>query len=352
MNLDTQKILKTLNPNKIWLPAAISIGFVVYLIATDDEFTPERLNLIFTASTLPVVLAFVALLIKEMAYIYRIRTLTTKELSWTSSVYVIILWEFASAVTPSVVGGTAVAVFILLKEGINLGKALAFVMLTAILDNLFFVISAPIALIFFGGDIFPNLNDTLQFLFLVSYFLITIYTIIMAFALFWKPRVFKWVLIRFTSIKFLRKWRYSAYQHGNEVMWASSLLKGKPLSYWLKISIATIIAWVCRYTILNFLVASYAGGLSLWTHFLIFGKQLILWIVMLISPTPGSTGTAEHFFMEFFVIYLGEFTLGAALLWRVVTYYPYLIIGGLALPRWITRVFFKKGPSPVDQVSE
>ncbi len=349
MNLDPQKILKTLNPNKIWLPAAISIGFVVYLIATDEDFTAERLNLIFTASTLPVVLAFVALLCKEVAYMYRIRTLTNKELTWTSSIYVIILWEFASAVTPSVVGGTAVAVFILLKEKINLGKALAYVMLTAILDNLFFVIAAPIALLFFQDEIFPSLNDTLQFLFILSYFLIAIYTMIMAFALFWKPRVFKWVLIRITSIKYLRRWRYSAYQHGNEVMWASSLLKGRPWSYWIKISLATIVAWVSRYTILNFLVASYSEGLSIMTHFRIFGKQLILWIVMLISPTPGSTGTAEHFFMEFFEMYLGEFTLGAALLWRVVTYYPYLIIGGLALPRWIARVFFKhetSNPSP------
>lgn len=351
MNLDTQKILKTLNPNKIWLPAAISIGFVVYLIATDEEFTPERLNLIFTASVIPVVLAFAALLLKEAAYIYRIRTLTNKELSWTSSIYVIILWEFASAVTPSVVGGTAVAVFILLKERINLGKALAYVMLTAILDNLFFVTAAPLFLLFFGWEIFPELNATLRYLFILSYFLIALYTLIMSFALFWKPRVFKWVLIRITSINFLRRWRYSAYQHGNEVMWASSLLKGRKLSYWIKISAATIIAWVSRYMILNFLVASYTEGISIGTHFLIFAKQLILWIVMLISPTPGSTGTAEHFFMQFFEVYLGEFTLGAALLWRIITYYPYLIVGALALPRWIARVFFKKDKSP-DQVSD
>ncbi len=350
MNLDTKKILKTLNPNKVWLPAAISIGFVVYLIASDEDFTAERLNLIFTASVIPVILAFGALILKETAYIYRIRTLTNKELSWTSSIYVIILWEFASAVTPSVVGGTAVAVFILLKEKINLGKALAYVMLTAILDNLFFVTAAPLALLLFGEDIFPDLNATLRYLFILSYFLIAIYTLIMSFALFWKPRIFKWVLIKITSIGFLRKWRYAAYQHGNEVMWASSLLKGKRLSYWIKISLATIVAWVARYTILNFIVAAYSDGISIWTHFLIFGKQLILWIVMLISPTPGSTGTAEHFFMEFFTLYLGEFTLGAALLWRVITYYPYLLVGALALPRWIARVFFKKGQSPAGKL--
>jgi len=342
MNLDTKKILKTLNPNKVWLPAAISIGFVLFLIFTDDEITPQKLNLIFQAKHFPVIMAFMMLLIKELAYIYRIRSLTNKDLSWTSSIYVIILWEFASAVTPSVVGGTAVAVFILLKEKINFGKSLAYVMLTAILDNLFFVVTAPIALLIIGFDIFPDFGQTMRGVFITSYSLIAIYTLIMSLALFYRPRLFKWLLIKCTSIKFLRKWRYAAYQHGNEVMWASSLIKGKKLSYWVRIVSATIIAWIARYTILNFLIAAYTEGLSFVDHTVIFGKHLILWIVMLLSPTPGSTGTAEHFFMQSFTSYLDQYTIGAAMLWRVVSYYPYLIVGAIILPKWIRRVFFNK----------
>jgi uncharacterized protein (TIRG00374 family) len=155
------------------------------------------------------------------------------------------------------------------------------------------------------------------------------------------------LLIKITSVKWLRRWRYRAYQHGNEVMWASSLIKGNPLSYWIKISIATIVAWVSRYAILNFLIAAYSKGLTAYDHIIIFGKHLILWIIMLISPTPGSTGTAEHFFIKFFDIYLFEFTLAAALLWRIITFYPYLIVGAFALPRWINRVFFKQKKASV-----
>lgn len=341
MNLDTQKILKTLNPNKIWLPVAISIGFVVFLILRDDTFTPQKLNLVFQAKAFPIVLAFAVLVIKEMAYIYRIRTLTNEEISWSNSVYVILLWEFASAVTPSVVGGTAVAVFILLKEGINLGKSLAYTMLTAILDNLFFVVFAPIAILLIGTSYFPDFEGTLKGLFISSYSLIAIYTFVMIFALFFKPRLFKWVLIKITSIGFLRKWRYAAYQHGNEVMWASSLIKGKQKRYWAKIIMATIVAWVARYAILNCIIAAYTNGLGAADHFLLLGKHLILWVVMLISPTPGGSGVAENFFIQFFAVYLNEFTLGVTLFWRLVTYYPYLIIGAIILPRWIKKVFFK-----------
>jgi uncharacterized membrane protein YbhN (UPF0104 family) len=41
-------------------------------------------------------------------------------------------------------------------------------------------------------------------------------------------------------------------------------------------------------------------------HVLIFGKQIILWVVMLISPTPGSSGTAEAIFPAFFGSHLGR----------------------------------------------
>ncbi len=342
MNIDPQKILRTLNPNKIWLPAAISVGFLVFKVLTDDQFTTERLSLIFEASWIHILFAFLILILKEAAYVYRIRTLTDNELSLTSGLYIIILWEFASAVTPSVVGGTAVAVFILMKEGISLGKSLAYVMLTAILDNLFFVIAAPLTLLALGDVVFPESTAGSRSFFVLSYSLIAIYTLIMSIALFWKPRQFKWLLIKITSLGWLRRWRYRAYQHGNEVMWASSLIKGKPISYWVKISGATVVAWVCRYAILNFLIAAYTKGLTAYDHLVIFGKHLILWIIMLISPTPGSTGTAEHFFMKFFDVYLLEFTLGAALLWRIITFYPYLVVGAFALPKWINRVFFKR----------
>lgn len=350
MDLNTQKILKTLNPNKIWLPVAISLGFVAFLILGDNNFTAEKLNLVFQAKVFPVILAFLVLATKDLAYIYRIRTLTNEDLSWSSSVYVILLWEFASAVTPSVVGGTAVAVFILLKEGINLGKSLTYTMLTAILDNMFFVIFAPIALLLIGTHHFPDFAGTMKGLFITSYTLIAIYTFIMIFALFFQPRLFKWVLIKITSIKFLRRWRYAAYQHGNEVMWASSLIKGKKKRYWAKIILSTIVAWVARYAILNCIIAAYTNHLVFSDHLLILGKHLILWVVMLVSPTPGGSGLAENFFIQLFDAYLVEFTLGVTLFWRLVTYYPYLILGALVLPRWIKRVFFKEEKEVKEEV--
>ena len=70
---------------------------------------------------------------------FRIRLLTDNKIKWRNSFDVIMLWEFASALTPSVVGGSAVALFIVNKEIKNIGKATAIVMITALLDELFYI---------------------------------------------------------------------------------------------------------------------------------------------------------------------------------------------------------------------
>jgi hypothetical protein len=228
MELDSKKNLKPLNLNKIWIPIILGLGIVLYLFISDPDLTPSSLGLIYKAKFRYILLTILTIFVRDLGYIYRIRTLTNKSLNWVSSFYVIVLWEFASAVTPSVVGGTAIAVFILLKENIKLGKSLAYVMLTAIFDNLFFVIAAPIALLGVDGTLFPTstaletkLGKSLQFIFWLSYVLITLYTFMMSFALFVRPRFFKWLLLLFTIIRFLRKWRYAAQQHGNDILLAS-----------------------------------------------------------------------------------------------------------------------------------
>jgi uncharacterized protein (TIRG00374 family) len=348
MNLDSEKVLKTLNPRKVWVPVLLGIGFVVAMMLLDDDLTADKLLLITDAGGKGLLLALLIIFCRDAGYVYRIRQISGKQLNWMSSIFVIILWEFASAVTPSVVGGTAVAIFILYKEGIKLGQAIAYAMLTAILDNMFFVVAAPIAILLSQGQAFPQiggvdfqLGDSLEAVFYISYGLITVYTLVMAFALFVKPRAFKWLLIKVTSIGFMKRWRHGAINRGNEIVLASRQFKGRGYKYWLSISLATVFIWAARYFTLNAVISAFAG-LSFDQHMLVFGRQIVMWITMLISPTPGSSGFADVLFPQFFTAFLLEYTLIAGMLWRMVTYYPYLILGALVLPRWLQRVFAKK----------
>jgi uncharacterized protein (TIRG00374 family) len=348
MKLDNKKIFQTLNPNKVWVPILIGLAIVFAMFYFDPNLTTENLRVVVDVSPFFIILSILVIFIRDFGYVYRIRELTDRHLTWTRSFYVIILWEFASAVTPSVVGGTAVAMFILNKEGIKMGKAIAYVMVTAILDNLFFVIGAPIIVFFAKGKIFPEskllesqLGNSLQALFWISYALYASYSFVMAAALFYKPRVFKWVLIKLFSIRFLRKWKNDAQEYGDQIIEASKLLRGKNYSYWGKIIGATLVVWSARYLMLNALMGAFVP-LDLFDNIIVFARQVIMWIVMMISPTPGSSGTAEFFYGQFFEQFLGKYTFVTSIIWRLLSYYPYLILGAIFLPRWIRQVFFNK----------
>lgn len=355
MDIEAKKIFKTLNPRRAWLPIIIGAGILIFIFARDETLTFDKLKLVFDAALIPLFFTFLVIFARDFGYVSRIKTITNNELTWTSSIYIIIFWEFASAVTPFIVGGTTVVVFILLKEGISFGKSIAYVMVTAIFDNLFFLVAAPFTFIFISRTLFPEnpqleaeLGDSMQVLFFVSYGLIALYTLLMSYAIFINSRAVKLLFLKITSIKFLRRWRYFAHQQGDEMIMASEILKGKGTKYWLAIAGLTVFIWVSRYAIVNCLIEAFFDY-SLHDHFLIFARHLMMWVIMLISPTPGSSGTAEFFFPQFFNQFLGEYTMGVVVLWRVLTYYLYLLLGVILLPKWIKRVFFEKKEKAVNQ---
>jgi uncharacterized protein (TIRG00374 family) len=81
-------------------------------------------------------------------------------------------------------------------------------------------------------------------------------------------------------------------------------------------------------------------------HFLIFARQLVTWIMMIISPTPGGSGFAEIILGRYISDALpvgaelaGSVSLAIAIIWRMITYYPYLIIGASIVPGWLQRKF-------------
>ncbi|WP_187262580.1 lysylphosphatidylglycerol synthase transmembrane domain-containing protein [Pontibacter beigongshangensis] len=344
MDQNRKTILKSFSPVKVLIPVLLGLAATVWLLLKDDQLT--ELKGITQAHLGWLAAALAVLLIRDLGYMYRIRSLTDKFLSWRNSLDVIVLWEFASAITPSVVGGTAVATIILNKEGIPLGKSLAYVMFTAVLDNMFFIMAAPLVLLATQGEVFPTFNlepsfaANLRMAFYISYALIAVYTFIMIYALFVRPRAFKWLLLRITSWGFLRRWRVNAFQHGNEIVWASQQLRGKDFNYWARAIISTIFVWCARYFLLNCLIAAFTD-ITFGEHMLIVSRNLIFWIVMLVAITPGGAGIVEMAFPSFFGSFLGRFSTIVVVLYRLITYYPYLLLGSVFLPRWLAKVYGK-----------
>lgn len=297
-----------------------------------------------------ILMALVMMVMRDLAYIYRIRVLSNYELSWRRAFDVIMLWEFASAVTPSAIGGAPIAIFIVNKEGINVGRSTTIVLLTSVLDELFFITMVP--LLYFlmqGRDMFPfengdfmlfNLHAGIKLVFISSYSLILFYCVLVSFGLFVSPIGFKKIIIAIFRLPILRKWQSFAEQTGNEIIIASEELKHRSSVFWVKTVGATYFSWTARYMVVNCIILAFAVGGD---QFLIYARQLVMWIIMMISPTPGSSGIAEYAFS----IYLKEFIPAGlnstlAFLWRIISYYPYLFMGAIILPAWIRRVYIKR----------
>jgi len=294
-------------------------------------------------STVFILLAVLMIFVRDMGYIIRIRLLTDKKLSWHRSFVVIMIWEFASALSPGVVGGAAVAMFILNREKIPMGRATALVVITAFMDNLFFVLCVPIVVMIveysvmfadFSGDVSGGLIT----LFWLGYGIIVLISLMLFISLFFQPRLIKSMLMLIAKLPFIKKYREDFQRTGDEIVITSKEFRGRSAKFWLGIFGATFLSWTGRYLVINMILAAFLS-LGFYEHFVVLAKQFALWVIMLISPTPGASGVAEWGFTRL----LGSFATSGllisslAILWRLISYFPYLFIGSLLMPRWLKK---------------
>lgn len=347
----TSAIRRLLNPQNLIIPVLIGLAAASYLLYTSfDRSAFVQLNWTW-ASTFWLFMAFLVVISRDLGYIIRIRILTNNEINWRNAFDVIMLWEFASAISPSVVGGSSVALIIVNKEGISLGRSTAVVMITALLDELFYLIMVPVVLLLVGiDDVFPvQLKKEIfgftlgtKGIFVVGYIFIFVLTSTILTAVFINPQGFKLLLGKIFGLPFLRKWKKNALETGDEVIITSNELKKAPFSFWLKAFAATFFSWTARFWVVNFIILAFTSVHIGWhEHFLIYARQLVMWVIMLISPTPGSSGVAEFAFKGFLSTYIEPIGLVGSiiLLWRLLAYYPYLFIGAIVIPNWVRRVY-------------
>lgn len=288
---------------------------------------------------------FVALLCmvgRDFFYMWRIRLLTNEQLTWKKSFSVIMLWEFASALSPGVVGGAAVAMFILNREKIALGRSTAIVLITTMMDNLFYVMMIPLTFFYISSsNLFPisySGSQAIQVVFWSGYSVIALTAILLFIAVFIWPISTKKLLGGLFSLPFLNRWKVNAIQTGEDIIITSKEMKKETFISWIKVYLVTCGSWISRYLVINAILQAFLD-LSLFDHILILGKQFVLWLFMLVSPTPGASGVAEYAFGELLVSFSSSTILlaGMAVIWRLISYFPYLFIGAWILPKFLRR---------------
>lgn len=330
-------IKKLFSLRTILLPILLGFGAGLFIVL--QNFDSETLKSIqwTPVSYLWIVVLLVLIFLRQWAYMYRIRLLTDKSLSWKRSFYVISLWEFASAVTPTVVGGSAVAVYIINRENISAGRSTAIVLITAFLDELFFVFMVPF-LVLWGSyeQIFHfamGQGQVQSGVFWMGYTIIVGITMLIGVGIFIKPRAVGKLLKALGNFRLTSRWKDAMRGMAYDLEVTAKELSDKSFVFWCKVMGATILTWSARFLVVNVLILLFTGWAD---HLLIYARHLMIWVLLLVTPTPGGSGVAELIFGY----YLGDLIPAGlvhplAVVWRAVTYYPYILLGIIVLPIWV-----------------
>jgi len=289
--------------------------------------------------------ALIALvLVRDFGYVLRLRYLSNRSLTWRQAIETTVLWEFASAITPGIVGGGAVAIWGLHRQGLSAGRSTAWVFSTALLDELLYVVAVPALLLYLGSAAAPeNFDNILGWgFFWLSWGLLLLLSVLIALGLFMAPltthRAISWVSQR----RWLARWKSAIADFADDLETSSQEMKSLPARLWWAAIAATAASWSARFLSLVAVMAMVVAPLSELDTLAIVARQLIMWVYLLISPTPGSSGIAEWLLDAFFSPW---FALSPSLIaptttiliWRMATHFVYLLLGVLVIPGWIRR---------------
>ena len=184
-----------------------------------------------------------------------------------------------------------------------------------------------------GTEVFLT---SVEVVFWVVYAGIVIYTGLLYFAIIGRPETAGVLLRRAASTRLLRRWKGKVESLADNMSATSEWVKGRPLKWWLNVFGATVLSWFSRYFVVNALFAGFVPSAS---GLLVFGRQFVVWVVLMVSPTPGGSGISEWLFTNYYGDLIGDAGVAMiiALTWRVLSYYVYLFAGCCLLPGYFRK---------------
>ena len=347
LNDNDQDVLNSIKLNRIFLPVLIGLVVVAYLLY--QQFDPAAFQQISWTkhSYLWLALAIFFLMCRHLSYSYRLYLLADGKFSFRKAIELIFIWEFSSAVSPTNVGGSAVALFILSQEKLSAAKTRSIVIYTVVLDVFFFIFTLFVYYLFLGPKMIQpgaeHLSDLgkLGNTFLLAYAFMAAYGFLFFYGLFFRPQWVRGFFHYLSKWKWLKKFKESLSNLGDDFIVASKEMNTKSWGFHLKAFMATFCAWSSRFLLLSCLIVSLVqfAEYDFQTMFTRHARIESMFVIMAFSPTPGGSGIAEVVFGNFLSDYVpAGISVIIAFLWRLLTYYSYLIAGAIIIPNWIRKL--------------
>lgn len=245
-----------------------------------------------------------------------------------------VIGSFMAGVTPFDTGGEPLKVYFLHKRGLSIGAATAVVALGAFLhatSRFALWLLAPITVIFTGNNL--EISSVIKCTLAVGVSVYLLFMGLMIAVIFWPEwvEVFAKKLFEMEWLKrlvprqsvdsILEKVRTSAYDFRDGIKKVKSSGSKAILAMFLSVAY-----WILVVSVPALIVRGMTPGVS---YSQIFFVTMTLYLVMAYVPTPGSSGGAEVGSAFFFSSILPSKLIGGfVVIWRFVTYYFTLLVGG------------------------
>ena len=324
------------------IPVIIGVSAIIWLFIS--EFNPKAWQQLHLDSRTIVALiaACVFVVGRDFGLSWRFRTITDKMLGWRQAFKVDIMCAFTSAITPSAVGGSALAIFYLNREGISVGRATTLTLTTLFLDELFFVVFCPILFILmpasdlFGAIANNGFMQSINVVFWLVYAGIVVWTAILCVGILIRPDLLQTAVQWIFSKRWLKRWQKKAHNMMENMRNTSAWVKCQTKQWWIEVFSATVLSWFSRYFIVNALFWGFVPAAS---GLMVFGRQFVVWVTLMVSPTPGGSGVSEWLFTNYYGDLIGDVSVALVLatIWRILSYYIYLLGGACLAPSYFSK---------------
>lgn len=239
--------------------------------------------------------------------------------------------DLGAAVSPTVIGGGPVKLGLLLQKGLSPGKA-GFVTILGGLEDIVMYLTALFLCIYYTGESAAQVADAILSFFTGNWKLLLLIATLLIIA---NQIVRRNVALQIrTYIPYKYKKAYGRFVLGiknamREMIESGGLvLKQGKLKLLLSFSVL-LLQWTAKFSILLILLKALNVDFEI---FITYIREWVVYLSMMMFPTPGATGGAETIFYYVFEDYIPASILPVIIaLWRFGTYYMFLFLSIMIL---------------------
>jgi len=247
--------------------------------------------------------------------------------------------DFFSNITPSAIGGSPLATLYIAKDrGIRVGEATAFMLFSALLDQLWFAfsISVVLATSTVVDVIPPSIGDVGLWAFVAVFVGMLAWATLFAYATLFRPSLLERLASRIFSFRYLSRFHDRVMEEMHAFTQRAHALRTQPPAFYLKGFVLTSGVWIGRFALVVFIIWSVFPTFD---KLLVFLRTIAMTMSSLVLPTPGGSGGLEGLYALFIGPLIPEALVAPTLLaWRVLGYYIFLALGAYLFLHQIQQI--------------